>query len=238
VSLYVNLKAAPRCELSYDRLMLLPPPPRFPGLRREDFEVFGIREREVRRRAIIEAFHPALTLLADDLLLRLNDAPGPEFHPHLPRLDWPKGYVPFCTWLAFSPLPHGYQAGPQLNIGIHADHVSARLAWDTSADAFGRFEFRCRMAGLGEALVEAAASADLAFRVFAAAPWPEGGRCVFVSGTDWDQSFVEVARRGVWWELGRQWELPASFDLIESPSWSEAVAEVLLALVPLYRRLE
>ena len=218
--------------------MLLPPPPRFPGLRRENFDVFRIREREPRRRAIIETFHPALSLLADDLLVRLNDSPGPEFHAHLPRLDWPKGYVPFCTWLALSALPHGYLAGPQLNVGLHADHVSARLAWDTSADAFGRFEFRCRMAGLGEALVEVAASAGLVFRVFAAAPWPEGSRSVFASESDWDQSFVEVARRGVWWELGRQWDLPESFDLIETPAWSDAVADVLLALLPLYRRLD
>lgn len=218
--------------------MLLPPPPRFPGLRREDFDVFGIKVHERRRRAIIDAFHPALSLLADDMLVRLNEIPGPEFHPHLPRLDWPKGYVPFCTWLALSPLPHGYQAGPQLNVGIHADHVSARLAWDTSAAAFGRFEFRCRMAGLGEALVATAASAGLVFRVFAAAPWPEGSRCVYASESDWDQSFVEVARRGVWWELGRQWELPAAFELVESPSFSDAVAEVLLALGPLSRRLD
>jgi uncharacterized protein YktB (UPF0637 family) len=48
--------------------MLFPPTPKFPGLRREDFDVFAIREREPRRRAIIEAFHPALKLLADDLL--------------------------------------------------------------------------------------------------------------------------------------------------------------------------
>lgn len=224
--------------MSYDRSMLLPPPPRFPGLKREDFDVFALRDREPRRRAIIAAFHPQLQLLADDLLLRLNDAGPPEFHAHLPRLDWPKGYVPFCTWLALSPLPHGYQAGPQLNVGVHADHVAARLAWDTSADAFGRFEFRCRVGGLGDALAETAASTGLVFRVFAAAPWPEGSRCVFSSGTDWDASFAEVSRRGVWWELGRQWDLPESAALIASPAWSDAVAEVFLALLPLYRKID
>ena len=28
-----------------------------------------------------------------------------------------------CTWLALSREAHGYQAGPQLNVGVHADHV-------------------------------------------------------------------------------------------------------------------
>ncbi len=218
--------------------MLLRPPPRFPGFRRQDFDVFAIRDRDTRRRAIIDAFHPALKLLAEDMLLLLNDTGETPFHAHLPRLDWPKGYVPFCTWLALSRLPHGYQAGPQLNVGIHADHLSARLAWDTSADAFGRFEFRCRVAGLGEALEETAAETKLVFRVFSAAPWPEGSRCVFSSRSDWVEAFEEVKRRGVWWELGRRWELPESIELIGSPVWSDAVADVLLSLRPLYLQVD
>jgi hypothetical protein len=218
--------------------MLFPPPPKFPGFRREDFDVFAIRDREARRRAIIGAFHPGLKLLADDMLLLLNEFPGSGFHAHVPRLDWPKGYVPFCTWLALSRLPHGYQAGPQLNVGIHADFVAARLAWDTAADAFGRFEFRCRVAHLGDALADTAASAGLTFRVYAASPWPEGSHCVFSSETDWDASFDEVKRRGVWWELGRRWEMPASLDLVGTPGWSGAVAEVLTALRPLYETLD
>jgi hypothetical protein len=217
--------------------MLIPPPSKFPGFRREDFGVFQIREREPRRRAIIEAFHPGLKLLADDLLLVLNEASRAPFHAHVPRLDWPKGYVPFCTWLALSRLPHGYQAGPQLNVGVHADFVAARMAWDASADAFGRFEFRCRVAGLGDALTETAEAAGLSFRVYAAAPWPEGSRCVFASETDWDGAFAEVSRRGVWWELGRRWELPASFDLVGMPAWSEAVSDVMGALKPLYEKI-
>ena len=112
--------------------MLLRPPPRFPGFRREDFDAFAIREREVRRRAIIEAFHPGLKLLADDALLLLNEAQAAPFHAHVPQLNWPKGYVPFCTWLALSRLPHGYQAGPQLNVGVHANFVAARLACSAS----------------------------------------------------------------------------------------------------------
>ena len=214
--------------------MLLPPPPKFPGFKREDFDVFAIRDREARRRAIIAAFHPGLRMLADDALLLLNEDPRSVFHAHVPRLDWPKGYVPFCTWLALSRLPHGYQAGPQLNVGIHADFVAARLAWDTSADAFGRFEFRCRVAKVGDALAETAAAAGLSFRVYAAAPWPDGSRCVFASDADWDEAFAEVARRGVWWELGRRWELPGAFELVRSPAWSAAVTDVLLALRPLY----
>jgi hypothetical protein len=218
--------------------MLLRPPPKFPGFGRGAFDVFAIRQREPRRRAIIDAFHPGLKLLGEDIIRLLNEAPGPPFHAHLPRLDWPKGYVPFCTWLALSRLPHGYLAGPQLNVGIHADFVAARLAWDTSADAFGRFEFRCRAAKLGDALAQTAAGGGLSFRVYATAPWPEGSRCVFSSETDWDEAFVEVARRGVWWELGRRWDLPASFDLVETPAWSDAVSDVLLALRPLYDRVE
>jgi hypothetical protein len=218
--------------------MLLRPPPRFPGFSRREFNVFSIKDREARRRAIIEAFHPGLRLLADDLLLVINETPGARFHAHLPRLDWPKGYVPFCTWLALSRLPHGYQAGPQLNVGIHHDFVAARLAWDTSADAFGRFEFRCRVAGLGDALVAAAAPAGLSFRVYAAAPWPEGSRCVFTSDTDWDGSFVEVGRRGVWWEVGKRWDLPEADELIAAPSWSDAVAEVIAAVAPLYDKID
>ena len=218
--------------------MLLRPPPRFPGFRATDFQVFAIHDRDTRRHAIIDTFHPALKLLADDILPLLAEKPGQPFHAHLPRLDWPKGYSPFCTWLAFSRLPHGYQAGPQLNVGIHADHVAARLAWDTSADAFGRFEFRTRVAGLGDALAEAAEQSGLAFRVYAAAPWPEGSKRVFESATDWDAAFTEVARRGVWWEMGKRWDLPDALSLITTPEWSGEVADVLEALVPLYDRID
>jgi len=218
--------------------MLLRPPPRFPGFRDTDFDVFEIHDRETRRHRIIETFHPALKHLADDVLPLLGDQATRPFHAHLPRLDWPKGYVPFCTWLAFSRLPHGYQAGPQLNVGIHAGYVAARLAWDAAADAFGRFEFRARIAGLGEALAETAEAAGLVFRVYAAAPWPEGSKCVFESTTDWDAAFAEVARRGVWWEVGKRWDLPDALPLITTPDWSGAVADVLEALVPLYDRID
>ena len=220
--------------------MLLRPPPVFPGFRRESFAVFGIRDRDERRQAIIDAFHPPLRLLADDLRPILDEGNGAPFHAHLPQLNWPKGYQPFCTWLAFSRLPHGYQAGPQLNVGVHADQVSARLAWDVAADAFGRFEFLCRHGGLGDALAQVASSAagGLRFRVYAAAPWPSGSRCVLASATDWQGSFDEVARRGGFWERGRRWELPEALGAIERAEWAEQVRDVFEALKPLYERID
>ena len=217
--------------------MLLRPPPRFPGFSFEDFEVFSIEDRDERRRRILDTFHPPLRLLADDVLPLLNEGDGAPFHPHLPQLNWPKGYVPFCTWLAFSRLPHGYQAGPQLNVGIHRDHVAARLAWDTSADAFGRFEFRCRIGGLGTVLEETAAASQLTFRVYAAAAWPEGSRLVFETSSDWDSAFTEVSRRGVWWELGRRWDLPEAFELVTTPDWSGVVGDVFEALASVYAKI-
>ena len=111
---------------------------RFRGLDLDAFEVFDIPERERRRRAIVEGFHGALSALGEDLV----DTLGAPLHAHLPRLDWPKTYQPFCTWLALSRLAHGYQGEAQLNVGVHRDHVAARYAWDASADSFGRFEFR------------------------------------------------------------------------------------------------
>ena len=214
--------------------MLLRPPPRFPGLAREAFQAFSIRDREQRRRAILTAFHPALTLLAGDVLAALDPAEAAGFHVHLPQLNWPKGYEPFCTWVTLSRQPHGYQAGPQLGVAAHADHMAARLGWDTGASAFGRFEFRCRHGGLDGSLREVAAAAGLRFRVYAAAPWPAGSRLAFDSADDLPGSFLEASRRGVFWEIGRRWELPASMDRIAEPAWSEDVRGVLLALVPVY----
>ena len=214
--------------------MLLRPPPRFPGLAREAFQVFSVPDREERRRAILAAFHPALTLLAEDVLAALDAAESAGFHVHLPQLNWPKGYVPFCTWVTLSRQAHGYQHGPQLGVAVHADHATARLGWDTGADAFGRFEFRCRHGGLDRPMLEVAAAAGLGFRVYAAAPWPAGSRLVFDSPTDLAGSFPEAGRRGVFWEIGRRWELPASMDRVTDPAWSEEVRDVLLALLPLY----
>ncbi len=115
--------------------MLFHPGTSFPGLPREGFEFFRTQGHEQRRQEILAVIHPSLKLLADDLLARLNPQATEPLYAHLPQLNWPRGYRPFCTWLALSREAHGYQAGAQLNIGVHADQVAIRLGWDTAADA-------------------------------------------------------------------------------------------------------
>ncbi len=218
--------------------MLFTPPPRFAGFPPEAFEAFDVPDREERRRAIIAGFHPALEALAEDLLARLGPVAGAPLHAHLPRLDWPHGYQPFCTWLALSRLPHGYQAGPQLNVGVHRDHVAARFAWDTGTDAFGRFEFLCRHGGFGDAVQEAGERHGLRFRVYASAAWPEGSRLVFESQSDWRGAFDAVRRHGVWLELGVRHDLPEAMPLVSSPAFGEEAARVFMALLPLFDRVQ
>ncbi len=215
---------------------LVEPPWRFSGFREEDFSVFAIRDRETRRREILERFHPELRALGRELAERLDSDGGRGLHVHLPRLDWPKGYQPFCTWVALSKLSHGYQAGSQLNLGVHADHVSARFAWDTAADAFGRFEFQCRIGGLGAVLERIAAEAGLVFRVYAPAPWPEGSRVVFRSDADWTGALDAARRQGNWFELGKRWEISEERRLITSPSLAGEVYRVFSAVLPLIDR--
>ena len=217
---------------------LFEPDRRFRGLDPAAFDAFSIQEKERRRRAILDGFHPALQALGDDLVERLAAAGEPPLHAHLPQLNWPKTYQPFCTWLALSHLAQGYQSAAQLNVGVHADHVAARLAWDASQVGFARFEFRARHGGLGVRLAEVAETANLEFRVYAAAPWPEGSKLVFESRSDWPGSFHETALRGVWWELGRRWELPESRDLVASPEFGKAALEVLRALLPVFDRVD
>jgi hypothetical protein len=217
--------------------MLFRPDAKFGGLPREGFDVFGITNHEERRQQIVEVFHPALRLLAEDLLARLQPMASEPLHHHLPRLDWPRGYRPFCTWLALSREAHGYQAGAQLNVGVHPDHVSLRLGWDTSADAFGRFEFLSRHGEIGEELARTAAAHDLACRVYASAPWPQGSTCVFESTSDVGGSFDEVSRRGVWWEVGRRHEVPHEMDFVCSSALGDAAGQVLEALLPVYERI-
>lgn len=215
---------------------LVEPPWRFEGFRTGDFEVFAIPDRETRRLAILDRFHPGLRTLAEDLVEHLELDEPAALHAHLPRLDWPKGYQPFCTWLALSRLPHGYQAGPQLNVGVHAEFVSSRLAWDTASDAFGRFEFQCRFAGLGAFLQGVAASAGLTFRVYGSAPWPEGSREVFASPGDWEATFDAVHRHGNWWELGKRWDLAQERDVIASSALAVRTGEIFAALLPGFER--
>ncbi len=217
--------------------MLFRPRARFPGLSAEAFEAFAIPEREQRRRAILAGFHPALKLLGDDLLEILGPLTVSPLHAHLPRLNWPAGYQPFCTWLALSHEGHGYQASAQLNVGVHRDHVAVRLAWDAQAAGFGRFEFLCRHGGLGETLAGVAREQGLAFRVYAAAPWPEGSRRVFESVDDWVGSFQEVRRRGVWWEIGVRHELPGILESLSGSWLAEEAARVFVALLPLLDRI-
>jgi hypothetical protein len=215
-----------------EETMLFRPAPRFEGLPAEAFEAFAIRDRDQRRRRILAGFHPALKLLGDDLLEILGSLTPSPLHSHLPRLDWPAGYQPFCTWLALSHEGQGYQAAAQLNVGVHPDHVAVRLAWDTAAAGFGRFEFLCRHGGLGAALAEVARERGLAFRVYAAAPWPEGSRRVFESASDWVESFAEVRRRGVWWELGVRHDLPEVQERLAGTWLVDEAARVFTSLLP------
>jgi len=210
---------------------------RFQGLPAQAFAAFRIPDREERRRAILDQFHPGLQLLAEDLVERLAPLASAPLHTHLPRLDWPRGYQPFCTWLTLSHEAHGYQAGPQLGVGVHADHVSLRLGWDTSATAFARFELLARHGQIGRELVRAAAAQGLRFRVFAPAPWPRGSACTFDSPANLPGSFDEVRRRGVWWEAARVHDVPARIDHVSSPELGAEAARVLGALLPLYERL-
>ena len=217
--------------------LLFEPPLRFDGLPADGFRVFGIADREERRRAIVRTFHPGLKILGEDLLERLAPIAAAPLHAHLPRLDWPRGYKPFCTWLALSREAHGYQAGPQLNIGVHADHVGIRLGWDTQASAFGRFEFLSRHGGVGAEMGELAERYDLHFRVYAAAEWPEGSRLVYESPTDWSGAFDEVSRRGVWFELGQRRELPGDRAWACSSRLGRDASAIFRGLLPLYDRL-
>ena len=216
---------------------LFGPEARFEGLPAAGFDLFGLQGREERRRAIIETIHPALAELGRDLLEHLNPRATKPLHSALPRLDWPRGYQPFCTWLALSREAQGYQGGAQLNVGVHRDHVALRLGWDCAADAFGRFEFLSLYGPLKTTLVEFAGQHGLLFRVYAAAAWPEGSRLVFSSDSEIAGSFAEVTRHGVWWEIGRRHELPAALDHVTSRALGTETAELFEAMLPIYERI-
>lgn len=217
--------------------MLFAPTPKFRGLPADGFAVFDRADREERRRAILDTFHPALHDLAEDLIPALNPSAAEPLHAHLPRLDWPRGYQPFCTWLALSRMAHGYQADAQLNVGVHRDYVALRLAWDTAADRFGRFEFLCRHAGLGQAMAEAAAAHGMRFRLYASAPWPEGSRLVLESERDWAAVLDGVHRYGNWFEIGARYDLPGSLTLVTTPALGQEALRLFGALLPLYDRI-
>jgi hypothetical protein len=208
--------------------------PRFKGLPEEGFSTFALEDKKQRRSAIIETIHPALKDLGEDLLALLTPHAAEPLHAHIPRLDWPPGYEPFCTWLALSREAQGYQTGLQLSLGVHADHVTVRLGWDTSSDLFGRFEFLCRRGEIGERLLELAGAMDLRFRIYASASWPVGSRCIFESPDGLLASFEEARDRGVWWELGRRYGLPGAMRLVTSPEFGPEVGRIFTAMLPLY----
>jgi len=217
--------------------MLFDDDPSFIGFPPKGFEVFSIAHREERRRAIMAGFHPQLEVLGKLAVRRLGKLSSRSLHAHLPQLNWPPGYQPFCTWLALSFEAHGYQDGPQLNLGIHADHVAARLGWDTRSDRFGRFEFLCRHGGLARSLTDCTVSKQMKIRVYASARWPQGSRLTFETATDIAGSFDEVHRRGVWWEIGRRFELPARAKFIASPELGRETIDLFEALLPVYERV-
>ena len=216
--------------------MLFDDDPTFAGFPARGFKVFLVAHREERRRAIVATFHPQLEALGKLAIRRLGCKSSSKFHAHLPQLNWPPGYQPFCTWLALSLETQGYQEGPQLNVGIHADHVAVRLGWDTRSDLFGRFEFLCRHGGLGRRLIDCT-SRRMKIRVYASARWPQGSRLTFETLTDVAGSFDEVSRRGVWWEIGRRFDLPARAEFVASPEFGREAIDLFEALLPLYERV-
>ncbi len=216
---------------------LFEPSDRFRGLPVDGFAVFGIPDRVERRRAIIETFHPPLEVLAEDLIGHLQTRASRPLRHHLPRLDWPRSYEPFCTWVALSHETHGYQNHGQLNVGVHRDYVAVRFGWDATQSAFGRFEFLARFGGLGTQMAALAQEHGLQFRVYASAPWPQGSRCVYESATEWSEAFDTLQNRGLWFELGVRHELPDAAGLVGSPALGREAARVFGALLPVYERV-
>ena len=209
---------------------------RFEGLPLTRLDIFEIPDVDLRRQAIIDVFHPPLLLLGHDLVPRLEPLAETELHVFQPRLNWPKSYKPFCTWMAISREKQGYQACGQLNVGVHRDYVAVRLGWDASVPSYGRFQFLCRYRGIGDLLRSTAEERDLQFRVYAAAPWPLGSELVYVSKSDLDGAFADVRRHGVWFEIGRRYDLPLHQGLVSSPEFGDQVAEVFESLMPVYLR--
>src|SRR5215470_12251145 len=114
---------------------------RFPGFTPDDFGLFLIRDRARRREENLRQIHPQLAGMSEDILSDFRRRGIEGLHPHLPQLNWPPGYQPFCTWLALSSHPHRYQELAQLNVGVHEPFVAVRLGFDTSGFAFGRLLF-------------------------------------------------------------------------------------------------
>jgi len=213
-------------------------PFRFPGFVAEDFLPFRIHDAAARREAILERLHPKLTALAEDILADFRRRGIEGLYPHLPQLNWPPGYEPFCTWLALSAQPHRYQRLAQLNVGVHDPFVAIRLGFDTSGETFGRFLFLMSHGDLQEVLRRIAIPAGLRCRAYCRAPWPEGSRAVFDSGEDFLEGVKAAEREGAnWFEVGRIFAREDHTAELSSPEFAATAAGILLLLYPVFRRL-
>ena len=74
-------------------------------------------------------------------------------------------------------------------------------------------------------------------RVYASARWPQGSRLTFETETDIAGSFNEVNRRGVWWEIGRRYALPAKAKLVASAEFGREALDLFEALLPVYEQV-
>jgi hypothetical protein len=211
---------------------------RFPGFEPGDFETFRIRDRHHRREEILRLLHPKLKALGEDILSDFRRRGIEGLHPHLPQLNWPPGYEPFCTWLALSTHPHRYQQLAQLNVGVHEPYVSVRLGFDTAGEAFGRFLFLMSHGDLPSVLDRIAAPARLRCRVYRHAPWPEGSRVIFDSGEAFLRG-VQAAERenGNWFEVGRVFTRQDHGVELGQPEFAATAAGILMDVYPVFRRL-
>ena len=88
------------------------------------------------------------------------------------------------------------------------------------------------MGRAGRRLHRTVGEENLKIRVYAAAPWPEGSREVFVSAEDLAGSFEAVRRNGVWWEIGLKLPCREKSKTIGSAVLGEEVERVFQALLP------
>ena len=213
-------------------------PFKFPGFSSEDFSTFSIPDRPRRREEIIRLIHPKLAALGEDILADFRKRGIEGLHPHLPHLNWPPGYEPFCTWLALSTQSHRYQDLAQLNVGVHEPFVAVRLGFDTSGVAFGRLLFLMSHGDLKEVFARIAVPAELRCRVYRRSPWPEGSRAVFDSGVDFLGGIRIAEKEGAhWFEVGKVFSREGNSQLLASPEFAGAATQILLTLYPIFRRL-
>ena len=211
---------------------------RFPGFTPDDFGLFQIRDRARRREEILRQIHPKLAAMSEDILSDFRRRGIEGLHPHLPQLNWPPGYQPFCTWLALSSQAHRYQDLAQLNVGVHEPFVAVRLGFDTSGFAFGRLLFLISHGDLKETLERIAVPSGLRCRVYRSVPWPEGSRAIFDSGEDFLKGAQVAEREGAhWFEIGKVFTRAHSDVLLSRPEFSATAAQILLTLYPAFRRL-